>query len=62
MKKLIINIGIKSKKAFKYRINSKKKDKILKDYCRFIEQNKKLIINENKKDVINAHKKKLKKT
>jgi len=61
MKKLIINIGIKSKKAFKYRINSKKKDKILKDYCRFIEQNKKLIINENKKDVINAHKKKIKK-
>ena len=62
MKKLIFNIGIKSKKAFKYQISSKKKDKILKDYYRLIERNKKLIINENKKDIINAHKKKIQKS
>ena len=60
MKSLLISIGKKSKKAFSYQINSKKKDKILKDYYRLIEKNKKLIINENKKDIKNALKKKIK--
>ena len=60
MKNLLINIGKKSKKAFSNQINSKKKDKILKDYYRLIEKNKKLILNENKKDVKNAIKKKVK--
>ena len=60
MKKLLINIGKKSKKAFSNQINSKKKDKILKDYYRLIEKNKKLILNENKKDIKNAIKKKVK--
>ena len=60
MKNLLINIGKKSKKAFSNQINSKKKNKILKDYYRLIEKNKKLILNENKKDVKNALKKKIK--
>ena len=60
MKNLLINIGKKSKKAFSNQINSKKKDKILKDYYRLIEKNKKLILNENKKDINNAIKKKVK--
>ena len=54
MKNLLINIGKKSKKAFSNKINSKKKDKILKDYYLLIEKNKKLILNENKKDIKNA--------
>ena len=60
MKNLLINIGKKSKKAFSNQINSKKKDKILKDYYQLIEKNKKLILNENKKDIKNALKKKIK--
>ena len=60
MKNLLINIGKKSKKAFSSQINTKKKDKILKDYYRLIEKNKKLILNENKKDIKNALKKKIK--
>ena len=60
MKNLLINIGKKSKKAFSNQINSKKKDKILKDYYLLIEKNRKLILNENKKDIKNALKKKIK--
>ncbi|MBD1140598.1 glutamate-5-semialdehyde dehydrogenase [Pelagibacterales bacterium SAG-MED39] len=60
MKNLLINIGKKSKKAFSNQINSKKKDRILKDYYLLIEKNKKLILNENKKDIKNALKKKIK--
>jgi glutamate-5-semialdehyde dehydrogenase len=57
---LLKNIGTKSKKAFSYKLSSKKKDKVLKNYYQLIEKNKKIIINENKKDIINANKKKLK--
>ncbi len=57
---LLKNIGHKSKKAFASQVNSKKKDKILKDYYLLIERNKKSILNENKRDVENAYKKKLK--
>ena len=60
MKNLLINIGKKSKKAFGRQLNSKKKDKILKNYFQLIEKNKKLILNENKKDIENAKKKRLK--
>ena len=60
MKNSLIDIGKKSKKAIYYKLKSKKKDKILKDYYRLIETNKKLIINENRKDIKNARKKKLK--
>ena len=57
MKNLLIGIGKKSKIAFVSQPNSKKKDKVLKDYFLLIKKNKFLIINENKKDIINAKKK-----
>ncbi len=60
MKKLLINIGIKSKKAFANQINTKKKNKILNEYCQLIKRNKKLILKENLKDVQNAKKNKTK--
>ena len=60
MRDLLINIGIKSKKAFTKNVSSKKKDKVLKDYYLLIMKNKKLILRENLKDLNNAHKKKLK--
>ena len=41
MRKELINIGKKSKKAFTTQLNSKKKNKVLKDYCNLIEKNKK---------------------
>ena len=61
MKKLLINIGKKSKKAFIQKLSSKKKDKILNDYYYLINKNRKLIINENKKDIKNAIRKKVRK-
>jgi len=51
MKKLLTDIGKKSKKAINKRLSAKKKDKVLKDYRLLILKNKKLIINENKKEV-----------
>ncbi len=60
MKKLLTNVGKKSKKAVNKRLSAKKKDKVLKDYRLLIIKNKKLIINENKKDVKNAYKKGIK--
>ena len=60
MKKLLTNIGKKSKKAVNKRLSTKKKDKVLKDYRLLIIKNKKLIINENKKDVKHAYKKGIK--
>ena len=60
MKNLLINIGTKSKKAFTKKLSSKKKNKVLKDYCKLINENRKLIINQNKKDIKNANKKKIK--
>ena len=61
MKKELINIGKKSKKATNLQINSKKKNKVLLDYCILIKKNKKMIINENKKDIYDAKKRGLKK-
>ena len=60
MKHLLLNIGKKSKRAFATQINTKKKDKVLKDYLHLIKRNKILILKENKKDIKNAYKKKLK--
>ena len=61
MKNFLINIGKKSKKAFTYKLSSKKKDKVLKDYYYLINKNRKQILNQNKKDIKNAKKKLLKK-
>ena len=58
MRQLLTKIGKKSKEAFAVQINSKKKDKVLKDYYNLIDRNRKLIINENKKDIKIAYKKK----
>ena len=60
MNNILKNIGKKSKKAFSTQLNTKKKDKVLKDYLNLISKNKKLILNENLKDIKIAYKKKLK--
>ena len=60
MKNSLIKFGKKSRKAFLNQLESKKKDKVLKDYYQLIEKNKKLVLNENKKDIKKAYKKKLK--
>ena len=60
MKKLLIGIGKKSKKAFSNQVDVKKKNKVLKDYCILINKNKERILKENNKDVKNANKKKIK--
>jgi len=60
MIKKLIYIGNKSKQAITTQLNSKKKNKVLKDYSDLINKNKKLIINQNKKDVFEAQKKGLK--
>ena len=51
MKNLLIKIGIKSRKASSYRIDEKKKNKILENYFQMIEKNKLKIIKENQKDL-----------
>ena len=60
MQNLLFNVGKKSKKAFFKKLDSKKKNKVLKDYYKIIKKNKKFIINENKKDINNAKNKKIK--
>ena len=60
MNNLLRKIGKKSKKAFSIKLNTKKKDKVLKDYLSLIIKSKKLILNENLKDIKNAKMKKLK--
>ncbi len=59
MIKILKIIGQKSKKALSNQLNSKQKNKVLKDYYQLIKKNKKLILIENKKDVKNAYKKKI---
>ena len=54
MKNLLFKIGKKSKKAFSYKIDEKKKNKVLKDYCQLIKKNKNLIIKEKKKEIKTA--------
>ena len=51
IKKILTNIGKKSKSAFAHQVNTKKKNKVLIDYCLLIRKNQKLIISANKKDV-----------
>ena len=60
MKKLLINIGKKSKIAFSNSLNSTKKNRVLEDYVKLIKKNKKVILRENFKDIKNAERKKLK--
>ncbi len=60
MSKLLNNIGKKARIAFKSKINTKVKNKVLEDYYKLIIKNKNKIISENKKDIKVAEAKKLK--
>ena len=51
IKKILTNIGKKSKSALAHQVDTKKKNKVLIDYCSLIKKNQKLIISANKKDV-----------
>tara|TARA_B100001121_G_C18681977_1_gene619020 strand:- start:485 stop:1735 length:1251 start_codon:yes stop_codon:yes gene_type:complete len=51
MKNLLLKIGKKSKKAFSVNLDTKKKNKVLKNYYQLIKKERKKIINENKKDI-----------
>ena len=51
MKKNLINIGIKAKRASKIKIDSKNKNKVLKKFLNLIKKNKKKILKENNKDI-----------
>ncbi len=60
MSKLVKIIGFNSRKALNSRINSKKKNKVLKDFAKLIQINEDKILSENKKDVFYAKGKNLK--
>lgn len=60
MKKILNKIGIKAKNAFKDRLNTKIKNKVLGDYWELIKKNKNKLIKENNKDIKVAKSKKLK--
>ena len=53
-------IGIKARKASNQKIDPKKKNKVLNDYAKLLNDEKKLIINQNFKDVRYAKKIQLK--
>jgi len=60
MKKILISVGTRSKKAFAQQIDAKKKNKVLSDYFKLVKKNEHLILKENKKDINQAIKIKLK--
>ncbi len=60
MKKYLFKLGKNAQKASNKVIESKIKDKVLKDYCNLIFKNQSRIILENKKDLKKAREKKLK--
>ena len=60
MSKLLNKIGKNAKNAFKDRLNTKIKNKVLEGYWKLIKKNKNKLINENKKDIKVAKSKKLK--
>ena len=60
MSKYLNILGNRAKIAFKNKIDSKVKNKVLTDYYKLIIKNKNKIINENKKDIRFAERKKLK--
>ena len=55
----LVNLGKKSRIATTVQLNSKKKNKVLKDFTQLILKNKNLVLKENAKDIKNAYKKKL---
>ena len=60
MKNLLIKMGKKSRIALIKELDTKKKNKVLKDYCLLINRNKKLILDLNKKDIKQARNNKIK--
>ena len=60
MKNYLYKLGKKGKKASIEIVKTKKKDKVLRDYCNLILKNQLKIISENKKDLEKAKKQKLK--
>ena len=52
-------LGIKARKASRYKINTKTKNKVLNYYARLLDKEKKFIISQNLKDIKFAYKKKL---
>ena len=60
MKNYLIKLGKQAKKASVKSVSSKKKDKVLWDYCNLIFNNQLNIIKENKKDLSQVKKRKLK--
>ena len=51
MKKNLVNIGIRAKKASKIKINTKDKNKVLTNFLNLINKNKNVIFRENNKDI-----------
>ena len=60
MNKYMNLIGIKAKKSCELKVNTKKKNKILNDYVKLLNKEKKFLINQNLKDIKFAKKKGLK--
>ena len=60
MNRYMNSIGIKARKAYGYKINTKKKNKVLNSYAKLLETEKKFLINQNLKDIKFARKIKLK--
>ena len=60
MNKYMNLIGIKAKKSCELKVNTKKKNKILFDYVKLLNKEKKFLINQNLKDIKFAKKKGLK--
>jgi len=52
-------IGLKARKAFLERVNSKTKNRVLNEYASLLDKEKKSILRENAKDIILASKKKI---
>ena len=51
IKKMLTSIGENSKNALADHVDTKKKNKVLIDYCKLIRKNQKLILSANKRDV-----------
>ena len=49
--RILTNIGKKSKSALAHQVDTKKKNKVLIDYCTLIRKNQKLILTANKRDI-----------
>ena len=60
MNRYMNSIGIKARKAYGYKINTKRKNKVLNSYAKLLETEKKFLINQNLKDIKFARKIKLK--